>query len=44
MKVTIDVMLGYTQRKNDGMFNAPVTVDSSTVSYLEKKFEKRNIA
>jgi len=40
MKVTIDVMLAYTQRNNDGMYTPSVTVDGSTVSYLEKSAKK----
>jgi hypothetical protein len=40
MKVTIDVMLAYTQRNNDGMYTPPVTVESSTVSYVEKGVKK----
>ena len=44
MKVTTDVMLAFTQRNNDGMYTPSVTVDSATVSYVEKKCEKRYIA
>jgi len=41
MEVTIDVMLAYTQRNNDGLYTPSVTVDSSTVSYLENCVEKK---
>jgi hypothetical protein len=41
IKVTIDVMLAYTQRNNDGMHTPSVTVDSSTVSYFEKSVKKK---